>query len=50
MIQKLWNALLLLSIVQATSPLLSLLQQEHDELLESITDSRPEYVEYREIG
>ena len=39
----------MLTIVQATSPMLSLLQQEHDELLDSFTNSRPETNLYEEF-
>ena len=46
MIQKICNGLSLLTIVQANSPLLSLLQQEHEDLLVSLSDITPERVEF----
>ena len=49
MIQKLWTVLSLLTIVKANSSLLSLLQQEHEELLESLSDNNPERVESEEV-
>ena len=41
--QKLWAILSLLEMALAASPLLSLLQKEHDELLESYRGITPEH-------